>query len=139
MFDIYTNRVPFGLLDDAERAALMEHPGPWQTWSHNMEKWYPSDDPAWLEKVIYRAVRAPEEPLWIAPEVWAVLDKKWQWAAWDRTDNRIYVYDSKPKLDSWLWMPTSKCERIGSLFAPHLIRPGTVAWDKSLISRPEGV
>jgi hypothetical protein len=135
-FDIYTNRVPFGLLDAEEQAALKAHPGPWEYYTV-CSGWTRSHGPVWYEGNAYRAVRAPEEPLWIAPEVWAVLDRKWQWAARDE-NGVITIFDTKPILYETGWDTCNDLLDV-SAFAPHLIRPGTVAWDKSLISRPEGV
>ena len=135
-FDIYTNRIPFGLLTEDEQAALKAHPGQWE-WYNYADGWQPTN-PQWAYSSIYRAVKPAPEPLWVAPEVWAVLDKKWQWAARDQ-DGQIWLYDSEPEtsFDTWVF-DGDDCMNANSI-APHLIRPGTVTWDQSLIQRPEGV
>jgi len=141
MFDIYTNRIPFGLLTEDERAALKAHPGPWIVTRYNRPSdWEPATDSIWVDGVIYRAVKPAPEPLWVAPEVWAVLDKKWQWAARDRSGS-IFAHGGYPMEETSGWANVfSEYFRLsGSNFAPHLIRPGTVAWGQSLIQRPEGV
>jgi hypothetical protein len=139
MFDIYTNRIPFGLLTGDERAALKAHPGPWEYWS-KARQWIPCGAPYWFNGDLYRAVKPAPEPLWIAPEVWAVLDKQWQWAARDKT-GMIYSHGGFPTKSYHGWENSGDDYLPLSLnyFAPHLVRPGTVAWDQSLIQRPEGV
>ncbi len=138
-FDPYENRVPFGLLTDDEKAALKAHHGPVQFYIHHHAIWELIDNPIWAHGTIYRAVRPAPELLWIAPEVWRVLDPKWQWAAADKSGS-VWVYQGKPKAtSSKLWVPDDACQRIDETLAPHLIRRGAVPWDKSLIQRPDGV
>lgn len=57
-FDIYTNRIPFGLLTDEEQSLLKAHNGAFEgysngEWVHHKPSWYP--------RSIYRAVREPVE------------------------------------------------------------------------------
>jgi hypothetical protein len=134
-FDIYTNRIPLGLLTEDEQAALKAHPGPWEYWSRT-QQWKLCQEPSWFNVDLYRAVKPALEPLWIAPEVWAVLDKKWCLAAKDE-NGKVFFYEEQPEKRSSYWY--TSCCFSQAAFAPHLIRPGTVAWDQSLIQRPEGV
>jgi hypothetical protein len=127
-FDPYTNLVPFGLLTEEEQAALKAHPGPWECYGVNA-KWKHRTRPDWVEFVVYRAVRPAPEPLWIAPEVWRVLDPCIR-GAQSGERGQVWVFDA---------LPGDRLHRIDNLFAPHLIRRGTDPWDQSLIQRPEDV
>ncbi len=58
-FDIYTNRVPFGLLTAGEQSALQDCGGPWKIFDH--DGWREIENPAWFSCATYRAVR-PAKP-----------------------------------------------------------------------------
>ncbi len=144
-FDIYTNRAPFGLLNDDEQAALKAHTGPWVFMVPSdlrdgaAPDWTEINSADWWPEFVYCAVRPAPEPLWVSPEVWRVLDPKWQWAAADKNGS-VWVYQGKPEATrSTLWVSDDACQRIDETLAPHLIKRGTVPWDQSLIQRPEGV
>jgi hypothetical protein len=144
-FDPYTNRVPFGLLTDDEKAALKAHPGPWVYMDPSdlrdglAPDWTEIDSADWWPEFVYCAARPAPEPLWIAPEVWRVLDPKWQWAAADNPDGKIYLYTGAPSCGFSTWQCGDDGDYlfIFNVIAPHLIRRGTVPWDQSLIQRPE--
>lgn len=65
-FDIYTNRIPFGLLTDDEKAALRAHPGKFEASPTHAQRWTECT-PNWVNSTIYRAVREqprPASPPW---------------------------------------------------------------------------
>ncbi len=145
-FEIYTNRAPFGLLNDDQQAALKAHPGPWvfmdpsDLRDGSAPDWTEIDGADWWPEFVYCAVRPVPEPFWIAPEVWRVLDAKWRWAAADANGD-IAIYElAEPFRGPDMWRPHDGGDWASlRTFAPHLIRRGTVPWNQSLIERPSGL
>lgn len=80
---------------------------------------------------IYR-IKSHELP--ITREMWAIIDKKWKWAAKD-SDGEVYFYTNNPSLENCFW----RCyfgEHSGCVLS---IDTDDIDWRKSLTKRPEGV
>lgn len=56
-FDPTTNRVPYGLLTEEERASLMAWPHGWEV--YNSEGWKTTFFPEWIGRLAYRGKPAP--------------------------------------------------------------------------------
>ena len=72
----------------------------------------------------------------ITREVWAMIDKKWKWAAKDE-HGPIYFYTDKPCI-----FAQNGCWRVNNgdwLKSILAINANSIDWRKSLTRRPEGV
>ena len=80
--------------------------------------------------------RIKSHELPITREMWAMIDKKWKWAAKDEND-RIYFYTDEPYVfgnDNYWCVRGGRC--IKSILA---INADGIDWRKSLTKRPDGV
>lgn len=85
--------------------------------------------------LVYR-IKPQSHELPITRDMWAMIDKKWKWAAKDEND-RIYFYTDEPCVfgnDNY-WCVRGGC-CIKSILA---INVEGIDWRKSLTRRPEGV
>jgi hypothetical protein len=130
---IYENRVPFGLLTDAERAEMQAHPGPWEACDIVVSTgWMPTGAPYWIGAVIYRAARPQPQH---AQPPWDMLDQSIVAVAMDDDQNWGAYSDADVVPLDGLWSPQDfPCEAYDISF---LIFPrGNMPWDESLVLRP---
>jgi len=140
MIDMTNNRVPYGLLTDAEKAALKEHEkagGKIEVWHHETGWFAPSTLPPFRDS-IYRTVPLPKTQDVIA---WDRLPEWVEWVARDgyEEDNRVYGYSSNPYPYSdqhGLWMSQGERRRIDDF--PGIVQIGTCDWKDSKQRRPRG-
>jgi hypothetical protein len=75
-------------------------------------------------------------PLALSREMWAMIDKKWNYAAMDR-DGRVFFYNIKPHIDmvfkSW---GNDSAHTVGCALAINI---EGINWKQSLTKRPEDV
>lgn len=120
---------PFGLLDPETQEALRK-------WEHGVECFNATS--VWCEPInmvffahcTYRARPAPLVPDTID---WSHVAPEWKWMARDE-DGLVYFYTGKPNMGAYNWDSISEWEYC-TAFASY--RRGTVAWQDSLVQRPE--
>jgi hypothetical protein len=133
-FDPFTNRVPFGLLADEEKAALQAQ-GPWEFWQPvGWREIAEEEGPGWFGDIVYRAIKpAPVDD-------WADWDRLHVWAQFVARDEdgAVCCYTGAPDIvisvGRWINASGSLC-RIDDF--PGMFRPGNRPWNESLIQRPE--
>ncbi len=134
-FDIYSNRVPFGLLSPDEQKALQDCGGPVEVFSP--DGWWSPDMPNFSRHLAYRAVRPAPTPLVVD---WSMIAPEYRFAAKDKETGSAFVYDEQPvwyaKDEAWDSMGAGR-------ILDHIIGAvqswGTCDPKDSLIKRPEGV
>jgi hypothetical protein len=133
--DMTQNRVPYGLLTDAEKTAMHEHKGEFEHWCAG--DWINSGGAvAFYSNVIYRTVPLPKTRDVIA---WERLPDWVQWVARNEIDGAVHAYDVN---DPWLteeggvWLTTGDYRRIDDF--PGLVQIGTADWRESKQRRPRG-
>jgi hypothetical protein len=123
---------PFGKLSIDERVALFRAhlEGSHIELFEASGEWEPVDNPAWHADACYRL--APDIPDQID---WSHVAPAWRFMARD-ADGWAYLWTSRPKKSFDDWSDLASCEgaRV-DVFASY--RRGTVAWDQSLVERPE--
>ena len=132
MIDMTSNRVPYGLLTDEEKAALHEHKkagGGFEYWAFN--RWE-QVQPNWLYNIIYRTVPLPKTQDVIA---WEKLPDWVEWVA-RQQDNRVYASAIDMEMYAGLWISQSGVTRIDEF--PGIVQIGTVDWKDSKQRRPRG-
>jgi hypothetical protein len=136
MIDMTNNRVPYGLLTDAEKAALHDHEkagGEFEI--HAGTSWWPVGNTPWHHKLILRTVPLPKTQDVIA---WEKLPDWAEWVA--RYENgRVFTLPTEPFISGTGW---------GVAFSLPLYRriddfPGIVQivkcdWRDSKQRRPRG-
>jgi hypothetical protein len=125
---IYENRVPFGLLTEAERAQLRAHPGPWEYYCYRWETFTSSP---WDPMGVYRAARPQPQH---AQPPWDILDqsivavfgypKSGRWLAGTAIPEDAGI--------EWLWSKSAPARDISFLIFPR----GNMPWNESLVLRP---
>lgn len=100
-------------------------------YAYHCEKWISSVARDIDLDTNYR-IKSHELP--ITKEMWAMIDKKWKWAAMDE-DGEVYFYTKNPSSDNCLWRYDFGKYR-GCVLA---IDTDRIDWRKSLTKRPEGV
>jgi hypothetical protein len=126
------NRVPYGLLTDAERAALHDHEkagGEFEI--HAGTSWWPEGNTPWHHKLILRTVPLPKTQDVIA---WEKLPDWAEWVARDR-DGEVFSYDAEPRLHEREWGGRGQHARIDDF--PGIVQIGTVDWKDSKQRRPK--
>jgi hypothetical protein len=137
MIDMSNNRVPYGLLTDAEKAALREHEkhaGAFKV-SLGEDAWAGVLNPTWNRERVYRTVPLPKTQDVIA---WDRLPEWVEWVARDATDE-VHAYDdSDPHLKGKddQWMTFAHYRRIDDF--PGIVQIGTADWRESKQRRPRG-
>jgi hypothetical protein len=135
MIDMTNNRVPYGLLTDAEKAALHEHEKAGGEFIFidpvHVDTVWPCKTPSWLDGVIYRTVPLPKTQDVIA---WDWLPAWAEWVARDMNGS-AFAYDEEPECrgDKWVF-GGSECTRID--YWPGIVRIGTCDWRDSKQRRP---
>ena len=130
--DMTNNRVPYGLLTDAERAALHDHEkagGEFEI--HAGTSWWPEGNTPWHHKLILRTVPLPKTQDVIA---WEKLPDWAEWVARDR-DGEVFSYDAEPRLHEREWGGRGQHARIDDF--PGIVQIGTVDWKDSKQRRPK--
>jgi hypothetical protein len=130
--DMTNNRVPYGLLTDAEKAALHEHEkagGEFEI--HAGTSWWPEGNTPWHHKLILRTVPLPKTQDVIA---WEKLPDWAEWVARDR-DGEVFSYDAEPRLHEREWGGRGQHTRIDDF--PGIVQIGTVDWKDSKQRRPK--
>jgi hypothetical protein len=130
--DMTNNRVPYGLLTDAEKAALKEHEkagGKIEVWHHETGWFAPSTLPPFRDS-IYRTVPLPKTQDVIA---WEKLPEWVEWVARDG-DGMVLGYVSDPSLQLSGWYGPGGT-RIDD-FPGIVVQIGTCDWRDSKQRRP---
>ena len=74
-FDPTKNRIPLGLLSEAERAALKDWPHGWEFYSNQKRSWHQMVGPSWWDGHIYRGKPAPVvTSIWLNAYPWGVIN-----------------------------------------------------------------
>jgi hypothetical protein len=130
--DMSNNRVPYGLLTDAEKAALHEHEKAGGTFEiHAGTSWWPVGNTPWHHKLVLRTVPLPKTQDVIA---WEKLPDWVEWVARDG-DGTVCAYDEAPQcyVNDWVF-DGHHCTRIDDF--PGIVQIGTVGWKDSKQRRP---
>jgi hypothetical protein len=125
MIDMTNNRVPYGLLTDAERAALHEHWKAGGVVEHHCDGVWFKYAPSWLYNVVYRTDPLPKTQDVIA---WEKLPEWVEWVArdegggvWASDVDRFYSYNGRRiRIDDF----------------PGIVQIGTCDWRDSKQRRP---
>jgi hypothetical protein len=130
--DMTNNRVPYGLLTDAEKAALHEHEkagGEFEYWACNG---WEQMKPTWFYNITYRPLPLPKTQDVIA---WDRLPEWVEWVARD-ADGEVWGYDEEPeyRVDGWDFESSS----LRSDDWPGIVQIGTADWRESKQRRPRG-
>jgi hypothetical protein len=129
--DMTNNRVPYGLLTDAEKAALKEHEragGKIEVWHHETGWFAPSTLPPFRDS-IYRTIPLPKTQDVIA---WEKLPDWVEWVVrW--ADQTVWAFKDDPKITITCWHEMKAC-RIDDF--PGIVQIGTVDWEDSKQRRP---
>jgi len=128
--DMTNNRVPYGLLDDDEWAALHAHEkagGEFKCYCFGV---WSKCGPLWSNEDIYRTVPLPKTQDVIA---WDRLPAWVEWVARDDV-GAVRMYSDEPKQGRFGWSATSKMFRIDDF--PGIVQIGTVDWKDSKQRRP---
>ena len=133
MIDMTNNRVPYGLLTDAEKAALHEHEkagGKVEYWAGAM--WHHAI-PIWNGDVTYRTVPMPKTQDVIA---WDRLPDWAEWVARDKFDDFVSCYENEPHQECNWWAVDVEigARRIDDF--PGIVQIGTCDWRDSKQRRP---
>jgi hypothetical protein len=136
MIDMSNNRVPYGLLTDAEKAALREHEkhaGAFKV-SLGEDAWAGVLNPTWNRERIYRTVPLPKTQDVIA---WEKLPDRIEWVARD-ANGEVNGYVGEPYTDGYddQWLVYLDYARIDDF--PGLVQIGAVDWKESKQRRPRG-
>ena len=135
MIDVYSNRVPYGMLTDEEKQQIDAIPKEELifTSAYTPAVWL-SGAVGNVATTIYR--RRPKPPLIVPDAVWAVLDKKFRWAAMD-SDGFVSAFSNEPIVISGAesWGAGSR-QPLNYLVG---VEADPSRWRESLIQRPEGV
>jgi hypothetical protein len=130
--DMTNNRVPYGLLTDAEKAALHDHEkAGGELEIHAGTSWWPVGNTPWHHKLILRTLPLPKTQDVIA---WDRLPEWVEWVARDG-DGTVCAYDEEPECrgDEWVF-GGSECTRID--YWPGIVQIGTCDWRDSKQRRP---
>jgi hypothetical protein len=131
--DMTNNRVPYGLLDDDEWAALLAHEKAGGEFKCYCEGVWSKCEPSWSNEGIYRTVPLPKTQDVIA---WDRLPAWVEWVARDM-DGEIYARQAKPELEDEHWQGTAGIYRRIDDF-PGIVQIGTADWRESKQRRPRG-
>jgi hypothetical protein len=128
--DMTNNRVPYGLLTDAEKAALHEHEkagGEFEI--HAGTSWWPVGNTPWHHKLILRTLPLPKTQDVIA---WEKLPDWVEWVVrW--ADQTVWAFKDDPKITITCWHEMKAC-RIDDF--PGIVQVGTCDWTDSKQRRP---
>lgn len=128
-FDIYTNRVPFGLLNDDEQIQLMEHDGAIEAYYGGQDMFLQIDSPSWRRIVVYRAVR----PALTKPSInWDHVADEFIAMVTDENKS-TWLYEKIPN-DIDLYWDDGRNAIPARTFSSFV--PGTCDWRNSLVIRP---
>lgn len=128
-FDIFTNRVPFGLLSEEEQKALKRWEGGWEYFRSN-GTWEILPNPGWYKHYVYRAKPIPI----IKPSInWDHVSTEYNWLAVD-SDGDAFLYKNKPYMADRGW--SYNITRAASVRAFSSYSRGNVPWQDSLVGRP---
>jgi hypothetical protein len=125
--------VPYGLLTDAEKAALHEHEkagGEFEYWACNG---WEQMKPTWFYNInmTYRTVPLPKTQDVIA---WDRLPERIQWVAREE-DEKVWAYEYEPHVELGLWFfDEGGAVRIDDF--PGIVQIGTCDWRDSKQRRP---
>ena len=132
--DMTNNRVPYGLLTDAEKAALHEHWKAGGVVEHHCDGVWFKYAPSWLYNVVYRTVPLPKTQDVIA---WEKLPSNAVVVARDK-NGEVHFYtdpDCYPEGTQWVVEVECDCRRIDDF--PGIVQIGTVDWKDSKQRRPK--
>lgn len=135
--DLTAIKTPFGLLDDATRAMLVTHGGPYERFfggpSCGGPRWIDDGCSAWWATSTYRVKPAPAPIPMTVP--WHQFTPEVRWAAVD-ADGEAFLFAGKPRIVDDMWIADDR-----EIPADLVIgfERGTVHWRDSLQERPEGV
>ena len=135
-FDPFTNRVPFGLLTDEEKAALQAE-GPWEAWQDAFQKWWACDSLGWHHFGVYRRAKPPV----IMPTVdWSFFAPHIKAVAWGSGGIGIayagipICQPNRHPIGSWS-LPDHPSYTLDILPSKAVSR-GNCDWKESLVLRP---
>jgi hypothetical protein len=132
--DMTNNRVPYGLLTDAEKAALHDHEkagGEFEI--HAGTSWWPVGNTPWHHKLILRTVPLPKTQDVIS---WDRLPSWAEWVARDKFDDFVSCYEDEPHQECNWWAVDVEigARRIDDF--PGIVQIGTCDWKDSKQRRP---
>jgi hypothetical protein len=137
--DMTNNRVPYGLLNDEEKAVLYEHEeagGEFERrWPHGLGDayWEVCAVVGGPAEYVYRTVPLPKTQDVIA---WDRLPEWVEWVARD-VDGWVWCYRLEPEACTGVWSsPTKMHPRIDDF--PGIVQIGTCDWKDSKQRRPRG-
>jgi hypothetical protein len=132
--DMTNNRVPYGLLTDAETAALLAHEKAGGEFKCYCEGVWSKCDPSWSTEGVYRTVPLPL-PKTQDVIAWEKLPDRIEWVVRDE-DGEVRGSEIKPELvvDYGVW--DGPDIRIDDF--PGIVQIGTVDWEVSKQRRPRG-
>lgn len=138
MIDVYSNRVPYGMLTDEEKQQIDAIPKEELifTSAYTPAVWL-SGAVGNVATTIYR--RRPRPALIVPDAVWAVLPEAYRWAAVDRS-GYICIYAMEPKLAKMCWSNPDNAN-LPFVEITHLVgvEGDPSRWRESLTRRPEEV
>ena len=130
--DMTNNRVPYDLLTDEEKAALVEHvKAGGVVYIHLDQQWVVASK-AREPWAVYRTVPLPKTPDVIA---WDKLPKRFQWVAREENEE-VWAYERQPYELGWWSFDEGDAIRIDDF--PGIVQVGTVDWKDSKQRRPRG-
>lgn len=133
MTDLTKLTTPFGLLDRETQDALRANGLLREIFTGS--QWKVTESPHWVDKYTYRARPAPLVPDSID---WSHVAPKVRYMARDRHDDFSHFFEQKPYASGKMWC-VDEGNTLGITRAFASYKRGTVAWQDSLVARPEGM
>jgi hypothetical protein len=133
--DMTNNRVPYGLLTDAEKAALVKHKGGVEQYTSCGWRDHVMHKVSYHPCVTYRTVPLPKTQDIIA---WEKLPEWVEWVARDGDDGHVHGHQYEPcRGNTAIWFGyCGRRLRIDDF--PGLVQIGTADWRESKQRRPRG-
>jgi hypothetical protein len=130
--DMTNNRVPYGLLNDEEKAALHEHEKAGGVVQHYQANTWFNCAPSWLHTMVYRTVPLPEKTQDVI--AWDRLPDRIEWVTREE-DEEVWAYEYEPHVElGWWSFDEGDAIRIDDF--PGIVQVGTCDWKDSKQRRP---
>lgn len=128
-FDMFNNRVPFGLLSEEEQKALKKWKGDLEVYCSD-GNWSKIHNLIWHYNSTYRAKPLPI----IKPSInWDHVSKEYNWLAVDG-DGTAFLHKNKPYLAERRW--THNISGAAGVRTFSSYSRGNAPWQDSLVQRP---
>jgi hypothetical protein len=132
MIDMTQNRVPYGLLTDEEKAALVQYKGRVEQFTSCGWRDHVMHKVSYHSCVTYRTVPLPKTQDVIA---WEKLPDWVEWVARDKFDDYVFCYENEPHQECDWWAVDEKDFR--RINDPGIVQIGTCDWKDSKQRRPK--